>query len=266
MADDQEVDAGADKPTVAAVVLARDEEANLRDCLESVRWADRLCVLLDPRTTDRTAEIAKELGAVVQEHPFADFASQRNVALEFFEADWIFFIDADERGTPELEVEIRSATRHLSIVGWWVPRRNYIWGRWIRYAGWYPDHQLRLLRRGWAHYDPARKVHEVVLLDGPDAYLEHPLVHHNYATIGQFLRKQDHYALYEARVLLREGSCPRSRSLVLQPLREFARRYFTLRGYRDGLHGLLLCMLMAYYTFVAYWRARRIWTLEVRPR
>ena len=75
---------------------------------------------------------------------------------------------------------------------------------------------------------------------------------------------EDLTQLDEARVLLREGSCPRSRSLVLQPLREFARRYFTLRGYRDGLHGLVLCMLMAYYTFVAYWRARRIWTLEVQ--
>jgi hypothetical protein len=253
-------------PTLAAVVLARDEEENLRDCLQSVAWADRLCVLLDPRTTDRTAEVAVELGATVQEHPFSDFASQRNAALKLFEADWVFFIDADERCTPELGAEIRTAILHAAIVGWWVPRRNFIWGCWIRHAGWYPDYQLRLLRRDRARYDPAREVHEVVLLDGPDGYLEHPLVHYNYATVAQFLHRQDYYARYEARVLVGKGVCPRFHSLMIQPLREFARRYFTLRGYRDGLHGLLLCMLMAYYTFLAHWRARRIWALEARQR
>ncbi len=249
-------------PRVAAVVLARDEEANLRDCLQSVAWADRLCVLLDPRTTDRTAEIAARMGAMVREHPFADFASQRNVALDVFEADWIFFVDADERCTPELAIEIRTALQHPSNVGWWVPRRNYVWGRWIRHAGWYPDHQMRLLRRGRARYDPTREVHEVVMLDGPHGYLRHPLVHYNYATVAQFLRRQDRYAHYEARVLLRKGVYPRPHSLALQPLREFVRRYITLRGYRDGAHGLLLCALMAYYTFVAYWRARRIGAVE----
>jgi (heptosyl)LPS beta-1,4-glucosyltransferase len=258
MNDLQETGTRLDTPTVAAVLLARDEEANVRDCLQSVAWADRLCVLLDPRTTDRTAEIASELGAVVQEHPFADFASQRNAALDAFEADWVFFVDADERCTPELAAEIQEVIDDPAIVGWWVPRRNYIWGRWIRHAGWYPDHQLRLLRCGWARYDATHEVHEVVLLDGPAGYLQHPLLHYNYATVGQFLVKQDRYAHYEARVLLRRGPCPRPHSLVLQPLREFARRYFTLQGYRDGLHGLLLSLLLGYYTFVAYWRARRI--------
>jgi glycosyltransferase involved in cell wall biosynthesis len=266
MSDRPGIGGGLNSPSVAAVVLARDEEANLRDCLQSVAWADRLCVLLDPRTTDRTAEIATELGALVREHQFADFASQRNAALDAFEADWVFFIDADERCTSELAAEIRSAIQHPANVGWWVPRRNYIWGRWIRHAGWYPDHQLRLIKRGWARYDPTREVHEVVVLDGSEGYLEHPFVHYNYATVGQFLQKQDHYAYYEARVLVQEGICPRPHSLLLQPVREFTRRYLTLQGYRDGLHGLLLCMLMAHYTFVAYWRARRICALEARHR
>lgn len=253
-------------PTVAAVVLARDEEANLRDCLHSVAWADALCVLLDPRTTDRTAEIALELGVTLEEHPFAGFASQRNAALQVFEADWVFFIDADERCTTELADEIREVVRHGDQVGWWVPRRNYIWGRWIRHAGWYPDHQLRVLRRGRARYDPDREVHEVVLLDGTAGYLTHPLVHHNYATLAEFLRRQNYYAQYEARVLVRKGVRPRLHTLLLQPLREFRRRYLTLQGYRDGLHGLLLCLLMAYYTFLASWRARRLWAFEAGSR
>lgn len=265
--DNRQQTAGArGTPTTAAVVLARDEEANLGDCLNSVAWADRLCVLLDPRTADKTAQVAAELGAVVREHPFSDFASQRNAALELFEAEWIFFIDADERCTPELAAEIRTAVEDAIIAGWWVPRHNYIWGRWIRHAGWYPDHQLRLLRRGRAHYDPTKEVHETVILDGAEGYLEHALVHYNYATVADFRRRQDYYAHYEARVLVREGVRPRPHSLLLQPMREFVRRYVTLEGYRDGLHGLLLCSLMAYYTFVAAWRARRLWALQARDR
>jgi glycosyltransferase involved in cell wall biosynthesis len=246
-------------PTVAAVIIARDEESNISACLNSVGWADQLCVLLDARTADRTEERARAAGAEVARREFVNFADQRNAALERFEADWILFVDADERGTPDLGSEVRWAIGEPGRVGWWVPRRNYIWGRWIRHAGWYPDYQLRLLKRGWAHYDPTREVHEVVVLDGEEGYLEHPLIHYNYATVAEFLRRQDYYASYEARVLLQRGARPRLHSLVVQPLREFIRRYWTLEGFKDGASGLALSALMSYYTFIAYRRARNLW-------
>ncbi len=259
MSDTAPLSQAESQPIVAVVVLARDEEANIVDCLDSVNWADRLCVLVDTRSTDHTMELARAAGAEVRHREFANFADQRNAALETFDAHWVLFIDADERGTPGLGPEVRSVVRDLSAVGWWVPRRNYIWGRWIRHAGWYPDYQLRLLKRGWAHYDPTQEVHEVVILDGPEGHLTNPLIHYNYDTVGQFLRKQDFYADYEATVLLKRGLRPRPHSLVLQPLRELRRRYCTLQGYRDGAHGLLLSVLMGYYTFVAYRRARQRW-------
>jgi (heptosyl)LPS beta-1,4-glucosyltransferase len=247
------------RPTLAVVILARDEEANITDCLQSVSWARRRCVLVDSRTTDRTVELARGAGAEVQQRPFVDFAEQRNAALQMFDADWVFFVDADERGTSGLGQEVERVIQDQSTVGWWVPRRNYIWGRWIRHAGWYPDYQLRLLKRGRACYDPSREVHEVVILDGAEGHLENPLIHYNYTTVGQFMRRQDYYADYEASVLCRQGIRPRLHSLILQPLREFSRRYCTLQGYKDGGHGLLLSVLMAYYTSVAYRRARRLW-------
>jgi len=248
---------------VAVVVLARDEEANITDCLQSVHWADNLYVLLDARSTDRTVELAREAGAKVRQRQFVNFADQRNAALEIFEADWILFVDADERGTSGLGPEVRRVIQDGAMAGWWVPRRNYIWGRWIRHAGWYPDYQLRLLKRGLARYDPAREVHEVVILDGPEGYLENSLIHYNYATVRQFLRKQDFYADYEARVLVQQGIRPRWHNFILQPLREFHRRYWTWQGYKDGGHGLLLSLLMGYYTLVAYCRARRLWSGRV---
>jgi (heptosyl)LPS beta-1,4-glucosyltransferase len=240
---------------LAAVVLTKNEEHNITECLQTLAWADRLCVL-DSVSTDRTVELARQAGAEVQQHAFVNYADQRDTALQMFAAEWVFFVDADERATPELEAEIRRVIADEFAVGWWVPRRNYIWGRWIRHAGWFPDYQLRLLKRGFARYDPTHEVHEIVQLDGPEGHLQNPLTHYNYTTVGQFLRKQDFYATYEASVLVRQGIHPRPHSVILQPLREFWRRYISLEGYKDGGHGLFLSVLMAYYTGVAYWRAR----------
>src|SRR4029079_10307114 len=100
-----------------------------------------------------------------------------------------------------------------------------ICGRWVRHAGWYPDAQLRLLRRGHARYDEQQLVHEIVLLDGEAGQLRESFVHYNYADLTQFRRKQGHYAALEAQALRQRGVRPRAWSILLQPLREFRRRY-----------------------------------------
>ena len=237
--------------TVEAIVLAKDEEGNIRDCLRSLLWADGLTVFLDPRSSDDTALISASLGARVLEHPFRNFAEQRNAALEVAWGDWVFFFDADERSTPALAEETREAITR-SEAGWWVPRDNYIFGRLTRHAGWYPDYQLRLLKRGCASYDLSRPVHETVLLQGEMGYLKSTLVHYNYRSLRQFREKQRHYARLEAEALTRRGVRPRLHSLALQPLREFRRRFVELQGYKDGRHGLLLSILLAYYTLRTY--------------
>jgi hypothetical protein len=242
---------------LAAVVLTRNEESNIEECLRSLAWADQLLVL-DSNSTDGTVEAARKAGARVELRTFVNYADQRNAAFDLTDSNWVFFVDADERASPELASEVRTAVQSPSIVGWWVPRRNYIWGKWIQHAGWYPDYQLRLLKRGSARYDLARPVHEVVNLDGQEGWLQNALIHYNYRTVLQFLRKQDAYATFEARILREKGIHPRPHSLILQPLREFWRRYVSLQGYRDGGHGLVLSLLMGYYTHVAYRRARSL--------
>jgi glycosyltransferase involved in cell wall biosynthesis len=241
---------------LSTITLARDEEANIVECLESLAWADERIVLLDPRTQDRTAELARAAGASVHERPFVNFADQHQAALALPRHDWVLSVDADERVTPALAAEIRQVIERPSPVGWWVPRHNIIWGRQIRHTGWYPDYQLRLMRRSCARYDPEREVHELVILDGEAGYLEQALVHYNYRTVGEFLQKTGRYTVLEAGILHKAGVPVRWRSLVGQPLREFWRRYVSLRGYRDGGHGLLLSLLMAYYRGLTYWRLR----------
>lgn len=250
-------------PCITVAVLARDNADQIADCLESAAWADERLVVLDTRSTDATGRIAHELGARVVERLFDDFAGQRNHALTMARTAWLFFLDSDERVTPPLAQEIRRVVASSEHDGWWVPRRNIIWGREIHHGGWWPDYQLRLLRVAKARYDPARPVHEVVLLDGTEGYLQEPLLHHNYASVREFIRKQRQYVRYEARILRDHGVRSKPWTYVTQPLRELKRRYLTLQGYKDGLHGLLLCLLVAYYYgFVVSVELNRLWREE----
>lgn len=233
-------------PTVSAVVLARDAARVIDDCLASLQWADEILVVLDSATTDDTEARSARGGARVERHVFSSFAEQRNAALDLAAGEWVFFVDSDERVTPALADEARRTVNQDSdCVGFWVPRRNIICGRWIRHAGWYPDLQLRLLRRGAARYSLALPVHEVAELRGLAGELREPLIHLNYRTLADFWLRQRRYARLAAEGMRRRGERPRARALLGQPAREFWRRFVTEQGYREGPLGLALCAIVA---------------------
>ena len=238
--------------TLAAIILCRDELDHLGPCLASAAFADEVLVFADGSSPvlAEVRRIAEQAGARVVTRVFDDYAGQRNAALQATEADWVLFIDADERVTPELAVEVRAAIAGGEAVGYGIPRNNYLFGRLTRHAGWYPDYQTRLLCRSKARYDPARPVHEVVILDGPEGQLQHPFIHYNYRDVGQFLAKQRRYAAIDAGILYEQGVRTSPRKALTQPLRHFYWRFVTLQGYRDGLHGLRLSLLMAWYTWL----------------
>jgi (heptosyl)LPS beta-1,4-glucosyltransferase len=243
---------------LVAVILTKDEVEHVAACIESVRgWCDAV-VVWDSGFSSELCQVAKEAGAIVVQRKFDNFAAQRQAALDTLQAEWILFIDVDERATPALGEEI---CRRLeidkdakpAINGYWLPRRNFIAGVETRGNGYFPDYQLRLLRRDKARYDP-RPVHEIVTVEGRERYLEEPLIHYNYRDWAHFHAKQPIYARYEAQNLAAQGIRPRPHNFVLQPLREFRRRFISLRGWRDGLHGLRLALWLAwYYGFMPYW-------------
>jgi (heptosyl)LPS beta-1,4-glucosyltransferase len=238
-----------------AVILAKNESRHIQACVASLPdWVDAV-VVWDSGSDDGTPALARSAGALVVQRPFDNYAAQRQAVLDTVSAKWILFVDADERVTPGLADEIhRSIHRPSPAAGYWIPRRNFIVGHEMKAGGFTPDYQLRLLRRGRACYDLSREVHEIVVLDGPEVHLDRPLIHYNYTDWSQFHRKQRYYAGYEARILAGRGVCPRPHHFVLQPLREFRRRFCTLRGWRDGIHGLRLALLLAwYYGFLPYW-------------
>ncbi len=247
--------------TLCAAVIARDEGQKLARCLAGLGWADGLLVVVDDRTVDDTAAVAERHGARVEVRPFVDFARQRNAALQMAGTDWVLFVDADEVVTPELAAEVRTATagRIGLAAGYWIPRENILFGHRVRHAGWSPDYQLRLLRRDSASYREDRTVHELVELSGRAGYLSHPLVHYNYATLGQFLAKQRLYASMEAADMFRRGVRVKPQNYLLQPWRQFWRRYVRLEGFKDGGLGLLLCLLLAYYELRTYTELASLW-------
>jgi hypothetical protein len=247
--------------SLACIVLTLNEARHIQECLRSVRFADSL-IVFDSFSTDNTVALAKQCGAEVIQRRFADYADQRNAALDAAAgrgAAWVLFVDADERVTPALAAEIQRVTRSTNAAGCQIPRHNFLFGKLTLGAGWYPDYQIRLLRVGSARYDPDRRVHEVVMLNGALETLHEPLVHYNYEHLRQFRDKQRTYTAYEADILFRAGVKPKPRNYLLQPLREFKRRYLSLRGWRDGFHGLRLSVLMAWYELRKYQILRALW-------
>ena len=245
---------------LAAVVLTFNEARHIRDCLDSLGFAD-LRLVLDSGSDDDTAALARAAGARVEQRRFVDYAEQRNHALALLRgaARHVLFVDADERASPQLAAEIRDAlSERPEVAGWRIPRHNYIFGRLTLRAGWYPDYQTRLLRPERARYDAERPVHEVVVLDGERGTLRQPLLHYNYDTLRQFQRKQRDYSERAARMRVARGERPRLRAVVTEPLHHFRWRYVTLRGYREGRHGLGLCALMAWYELRTALRMRRL--------
>lgn len=244
-----------------AVILTLNEAEHIHDCIAQLGFSDAVLVF-DSFSTDNTIEIAQNNGAIVIQNTFLNYTDQRNRALESAQqqgADWVLFVDADERITEALAQETFIAMQTDTYAGYQIPRHNYIFGKLTQGAGWYPDYQTRLLRIGKAHYDPGRQVHEVVILDGELGTLQNPIIHYNYRDMAHFADKQRKYARYEAQVLFEQGIRPKIRNYILQPYREFKRRYFALKGYQDGFHGLRLCWLMAWYELRKYLMLRDMW-------
>jgi (heptosyl)LPS beta-1,4-glucosyltransferase len=246
---------------LTAIVLTRNESAHIVDCIETLRFADDI-VVFDSFSEDTTVELAQKAGVKVLQHAFRNYADQRNTALGAVkdQTDWVLFVDADERVTPELAAEVRSVTQQPGYAGWRIPRYNYIFGKLTRRAGWYPDYQTRLLKVGAAHYDPERQVHELVLLDGAEGTMTQHFIHYNYHDVAQFVAKQQRYSAYDARMMFEDGIRPKPQNYVLQPLRHFWWRFITLKGYQDGLHGLRLSLMMSWYELRKYWLLRQLWS------
>lgn len=237
---------------VSACIITFNEADRIADCIRSVGWCDEILVV-DSHSTDRTRELAAELGARVIERDWPGHVAQKEFAIRAAQHDWVFCIDADERISPELRGELM-ALRDAGFpgaVGWKMPRMSCYLGRWIRHGTWYPDLSLRLFDRRhgrWGGMNP----HDRVELDCVPGRLRHPLLHYPYRSLVEHLQTIDRYTTISAQEMSRAGRRAGVRDFVLRPLFAFVRFYWLRLGCLDGWRGLLLAYLHAHYTRMKY--------------
>lgn len=237
------------KAKITAVVLTKNEEERLPKCLASLSWVDQILVI-DDFSSDETIKVGIEFGAKVYQKRLVDFQSQRNYVLKKVKTPWVLFIDADEEVPNELRKEITSAIKKKEFAGFYFPRRNIIFGKWIEHSGWYPDYQLHLFKTDKGKY--VGKVHETVEVKGKVGYLKSYLLHQNYQTISQYLEKLGHYTTLSAKSAIESGHEFKPQDLIKKPAEEFFKRFFAEEGYKDGLHGLALALLQAFSELILY--------------
>lgn len=240
---------------ISVVISAYNESQKIKDCLKSVKqFADEI-IVVDNSSTDGTGTIARSYGAKVFKRPNNLMLNiNKNFGFTKAKNEWILNLDADERITDELQKEIEilfEKDNPDEISGYAIPRKNIIFGKWIEHTGWYPDYQLRLFRKGKGKF-LEQHVHEQLSLDGTIEKLDNPMLHESYKTVKEFLLKFFViYAPNEAQnVLAGEGKVYEPSDFLRNPFHEFINRFYFHKGYKDGLHGLVLSLLMAFYHFV----------------
>jgi len=243
---------------LSVVIICRDEADNLRDCLESAKWADEI-VIVDSGSADGTLAIAREYTDRIIHHDWEGYGPQKEFALAQAGGDWILNIDADERVSPQLAVEIqkllsRGDTPHA---GFTVPRRTFYLGKWITHGGWYPDRNLRLTRRGAGHWGEAT-VHEAMTVNGTVGKLNGDILHYTYRNISDHLRVIDEFTTLAAEKMFTSGKRRALLNLVFNPLWKFLRMYVLRLGFLDGVAGFMVATLGSYYVFLKYAKLREL--------
>lgn len=237
---------------LSVYVLTYNEEAKIRDCLESVTWADDI-VILDSFSTDRTLPICENYTGKIFQQEFVGFGKLRNIAIEHCMYDWVLSLDADERVTPELREEIlKKLADAPDADAYFIPRKSYFLEYWVRHCGWYPDYrQPQLFHKRKMKYRE-QLVHEGFDVTGKVGHLREHVIQYPFLNLDQFLKKMDRYSSLRAEEMVKQGASFHISQVLTHPAAMFWRMYFQKLGFLDGKVGLILSLLYAYYTMLKY--------------
>jgi glycosyltransferase involved in cell wall biosynthesis len=244
-------------PNLSLVVIAKNEEANIARCLDSVPFAAEKLVL-DSGSTDKTVEIAKAHGARVEHRDWQGFYLQKKAATEMAQSDWILSLDADEALSPELATEIKNLLASGPTAdAYAMPRLSYHLGRWIRHGGWYPDWQIRLFDRRKAAWQTG-EIHEKIKAANV-AKLTSPIRHWVFTDIADQVETNNRYSSLGARQLHKEGRKFRLLMLIIKCKSKFLETYIWKRGFLDGLPGFIIAVGAAYSMFLKH---AKLWEIQ----
>lgn len=247
---------------ISVVINTLDEEKNISRAIASVKdFADEI-IVVDMESDDHTREIAKKLGAKVFTHKKTGYVEPaRNFAIGKANNPWILILDADEEIPKGLILQIQKTLKRPGADYYRIPRKNIIFGRFIKHSRWWPDMNIRLFKKGFVSWNEV--IHMVPMTQGvgEDFPEEEDLaiIHHNYDSIEEYLTRMNRYTTHHAKIKIDEGYKFSWKDIVVKPTGEFLSRYFYGRGYKDGLHGLALSLLQAFSELAIY---LKVWQKE----
>jgi len=243
---------------ISAVILTKDEEKNIEDCIKCLSFCDEV-VVIDDNSSDKTVEIAKRLGAKVFVHPLEnDFSQQRNFGLQKASGEWVLFIDADERVSKDLQKEILEIIKddaHRS--GYYIKRYDDMWGKFVKYGETGNIYFLRLARKNSGKW--IGKVHETWVSIGKTAELKNPLYHYPHVTVEEFLKEINFYSTIRAEELFENKVKTNWIQIILYPNAKFLVNYVLKRGFLDGIPGLVFALLMSFHSFLVRGKLWLLW-------
>lgn len=251
---------------LSVIIITKNEEEVIEDCLKSVRSLANEIILVNSGSTDKTLQIAKKYGAKIIDAPSKklEFSKWRNVGLKAAKGDWVFYVDADERATPELRKEIKLVTKdRRSTVAYEIPRRNYYLGQEMHYSGTWPDYVKRLFRKKklkcWE-----RELHEDPIFEGKMEKLKNPLIHITHRDLSSMVEKTREWSKIEANLLYKAKHPPVAWWRILRiMLTEFWHRGIKLQGWRDGTVGWIEIIFQMFSRFITY---ARLWEMQCQKQ
>lgn len=238
---------------ISASIIVYNEEENIADLCETVSWCDEI-VIVDSSSTDKTLEIASRYPVKIFQHEFKGYKDKHEFADAQTTGNWIFWIDADERVTPELRAAIeklkQSDEKDLPD-GFRIARKSWYLNRWIKFSGWYPDYQMRLYRKSASFWDGVSP-HETARVKGQVEKLDGEFLHYTKRNLSEHHRVIDSYTTLAAEYKVKEGEKVGALGIFFNSIAAFVRTYFLKQGFRDGVPGLIIAMFTAYSVFLKY--------------
>lgn len=259
-------------PKISVVVNTRNEEKNLLRVLTSIKGLASEIVVVDMESTDNTVKIAKEEGAKVFSHKTTGYVEPaRNFAISKATGEWILLLDADEEVSNKLRNKLRNLVQHPKADFYRLPRKNIIFGKWIKHSRWWPDYNIRFFKKGRVSWNEI--IHSVPETHGKGLDLpaeeENAIVHFHYDSIEQFINRMNVYTTEHAKLRIKDGYKFSWTDLIKKPTDEFLSRYFFGQGYKDGIHGLALALLQAFSELALYlkiWQAEKFEDIDIDTR
>ncbi len=245
---------------LSVTIITHNEENNIRDCLESVKWADEI-IVIDSESNDRTVEICKSYTNKVYVNPWPGMNDQNNIAVDKASYLWILNVDADERLSDDFRNFVLAEMCNPASDGYRFPRQNYFVGKWLRFGGWYPDHVLRLFRKDKGRFAGINPHGKVVVHAGKVTTVPIPIIHYTYNSLKEYVIRQESYASIAAAQMYKNNKTGINSFLLilLKVPWKFIETFFLKRGFLDGSHGFIAAIGASYTIFIKY---AKLWELK----